>query len=317
MRALPLLALLAWSAWAEAGLLDRVDWHDLWQTPDQRGEQLLKQGKPGMAAGVFRDPRRKAYAELLAGDYGHAARDFAPFDDSDSLYNRGNALARAGDLQGALKAYDAALARAPGNRDARHNRDLVAEALKHPPPRPSSSASGGKQGGQPQNGNKQSQSGGSQQPAGGQSGRSSDQGKTGQNGKANGAGNNGQGQAKTGAAQANAGPGQLPPGSEQGQPTPSQAAQNGLAAAPAPQPSQAGQQTGTNRSGPDTAAAALADADAALHGQPNGKAVADTPLSERQLAQQDWLRRIPDDPGGLLRRKFLIEHMLRQQGGQP
>lgn len=310
MRALPLLALLAWSAWAEAGLLDRVDWHDLWQTPDQRGEQLLKQGKPGMAAGVFRDPRRKAYAELLAGDYGHAARDFAPFDDSDSLYNRGNALARAGDLQGALKAYDAALARNPDNRDARHNRDLVAEALKHPPPKQPSSASGGKQGGQPQNGNKQSQSGGSQQPTGGQSGRSGDQGKTGQNGKANGASNNGQGQAgqaKTGAAQANAGPERNRPGSGQEQSTPSQVAQNG----------QAGQQASPNRPGPDSAAAALADAEAALHGQPNGKAVADTPLSERQLAQQDWLRRIPDDPGGLLRRKFLIEHMLRQQGGQP
>jgi Ca-activated chloride channel family protein len=37
------------------------------------------------------------------------------------------------------------------------------------------------------------------------------------------------------------------------------------------------------------------------------------PLSEQQLAEDQWLRRIPEDPGGLLRRKFLIEHMLRQQ----
>jgi Ca-activated chloride channel homolog len=29
-----------------------------------------------------------------------------------------------------------------------------------------------------------------------------------------------------------------------------------------------------------------------------------------------WLRQIPDDPAGLLRRKFLIEHMMKQ-GTQP
>lgn len=39
------------------------------------------------------------------------------------------------------------------------------------------------------------------------------------------------------------------------------------------------------------------------------------PLStEEQLAAQQWLRRIPDDPGGLLRRKFLYQY--RQRAGQ-
>lgn len=28
-----------------------------------------------------------------------------------------------------------------------------------------------------------------------------------------------------------------------------------------------------------------------------------------------WLRQIPDSPAGLLRRQFLIEHMMRQQDG--
>jgi len=38
-----------------------------------------------------------------------------------------------------------------------------------------------------------------------------------------------------------------------------------------------------------------------------------TPPTEKQLAQAQWLRSIPDDPGGLLRRKFMIEHYMRQQ----
>jgi Ca-activated chloride channel family protein len=37
------------------------------------------------------------------------------------------------------------------------------------------------------------------------------------------------------------------------------------------------------------------------------------PETERQLALDQWLRQIPDSPAGLLQRKFLIEHMLKQQ----
>lgn len=320
MRTLLLLALLAWSAMAEASLWDKVDWNGLWQTADQRGEQLMKQGNPAAAVGVFKDPRRKAYAELRAGDYQRAAHDFAALDDGDSQYNRGNALARAGDLQGALKAYDAALKRDPNNRDARHNRDLVAQALKHPPPKQQSASGDGKQGKPRQNDGKQSQSGNN---GGGQSGQAGNQDKTGQNGKQNGSGKNSEnpsGQGKAGTNQAKSDAGQNKPGTGQNQPSPSQTAQKGQAAPQTSQPGstgqagQAGQQA--HPPGKDSAAEALADAQAALHGQANGDNAIEAPLSEKQLAQQDWLRRIPDDPGGLLRRKFMIEHMLRQQGGQ-
>jgi len=36
--------------------------------------------------------------------------------------------------------------------------------------------------------------------------------------------------------------------------------------------------------------------------------------SEEQQAAEQWLRRIPDDPGGLLRRKFLYQY--RQRAAQ-
>ena len=45
------------------------------------------------------------------------------------------------------------------------------------------------------------------------------------------------------------------------------------------------------------------------------------PQTEQQLAQEQWLRRIPDDPGGLWRRKFLYqykrEHQSRQGEAKP
>ena len=34
---------------------------------------------------------------------------------------------------------------------------------------------------------------------------------------------------------------------------------------------------------------------------------------EEQLAAEQWLRRIPDDPGGLLKRKFLHQYRMRNR----
>ena len=40
-----------------------------------------------------------------------------------------------------------------------------------------------------------------------------------------------------------------------------------------------------------------------------------TPLdTEEQQAAEQWLRRIPDDPGGLLRRKFLYQYRQQADG---
>lgn len=44
---------------------------------------------------------------------------------------------------------------------------------------------------------------------------------------------------------------------------------------------------------------------------------AETPAErEKRLANEAWLRRVPDDPGGLLRAKFRLEYERRQQGGR-
>jgi Ca-activated chloride channel family protein len=42
----------------------------------------------------------------------------------------------------------------------------------------------------------------------------------------------------------------------------------------------------------------------------------DTPQDERDQAVEQWLARVPDDPGGLLRRKFRLEYEMRRNGGR-
>ena len=307
MRGLVLAGLLVWTAAAQAN----PTWDSLWRTDEQRGQQLLRQGKPAEAARLFRDPRRKAYAELQAGNFPQAAQDFAAFGDSDSQYNRGNALARAGRLQEAIKAYDTALARDPNNRDARHNRDLVAKALQKQPPKPQSPSGKGQQGnpGQSgQNGQKQGDQGKQNTGSGTQNGDASkpSSNNTAQAGKPS--------QSQAGGAQAKpAGSGQP----QQGQPQPGQQP-SAQATTPRPAPDRGSASANGQQQPANDAAQARSDAAAALaQAQPGQAAPADATLSERQLAEEQWLRRIPDDPGGLLRRKFLIEHLIRQQGTQP
>jgi Ca-activated chloride channel family protein len=310
----------------------------------------MQQGDAGNAAKIYTEPHRKAYAKFNAGDYQGAAKELAELHDSDADYNRGNALAHAGNLQGALDAYDAALKSDPKNQDAKHNRELVANALKQQPPQQQKAgdkksqdekkdgqqgkdaSDSGKQDGQGKEGeqsskekNDQSKSGKGQDSSGkdkvGQQSKTEQQGKEGQKsrGEKNQSGRNQEGKAQEGKSQdGKSGNGK----SEQGKP---EQDKNG-------QQAQAGQTD--NKSGKDQQAAAKDDAEqarrdveaslgkAARDGKSGDEVnasktiTANAPKSEKQIAQEQWLRSIPDDPGGLLRRKFLIEHMMKQQKAQ-
>lgn len=50
--------------------------------------------------------------------------------------------------------------------------------------------------------------------------------------------------------------------------------------------------------------------------QEGAPAEADPQVRERRQAHEAWLRRVPDDPGGLLRAKFQLEHERRQREGR-
>ncbi|NYZ62773.1 tetratricopeptide repeat protein, partial [Luteimonas deserti] len=72
-----------------------------------------------------------------AGRYADAARHWADLPGPVAAYNRGNALARQGDLDGAIAAYDQALRLQPGMADALANRAAVEAArTRRPPPGP-------------------------------------------------------------------------------------------------------------------------------------------------------------------------------------
>lgn len=341
MRILLILVLSSLMLQAEAGEF----WNGLWRNADQRGEALLRQGDAQNAAKEYADPQRKAYAKFQAGDFQGAAKDLADVHDSEADYNRGNALAHAGDLQGAVDAYDAALKSNPDNQDAKHNRELVANALKQQPPQKSGDQKSGdqKSGDKSQQNKKDDKQGKDSSDKNGESGQDNKDGKDKQDGQSgkDSKGKSGQEDNKQGKGQDSGVKNKQEQSGKDGQkPQDSKDQigkdQNGKQGdSKAENAKQAGQdkQAGSEQqaAAKDDAEKAKRDAEASLAMQKedgkNGKAGGDElkagkalaaapPKTEKQIAQEQWLRSIPEDPGGLLRRKFLIEHMMKQQKAQ-
>ena len=110
-----------------------LEWKDLWQNKDQQAEQAYNNKEFDKAGNLFENPEWKAAANYKAGAYDKALENLAPKPDEKNanvLYNQGNALAKSGQLEPAIKAYEKALALNPNDADAKYNKDLVEKALE-------------------------------------------------------------------------------------------------------------------------------------------------------------------------------------------
>ena len=103
---------------------------DLWLRPDQQGQYLLKKKRPAEAAEHFEDPQWQGVALYEAGNYAEAIKRFAQSNDAYAHYNRGNALAKSGELEAAIDAYEQALEAQPDLEPALKNKALVETLLQ-------------------------------------------------------------------------------------------------------------------------------------------------------------------------------------------
>ena len=267
---LPVLALGFRRGWvyAFAGLVllpgpeaQAFGWRDLWQRPDQQGVAAFEAEDPQRAATLFEDPEWGAAASYRAGDFQSSARRLEGIQTPDGHYNRGNALAKSGDLAGAIDAYDRALEIAPEHADAEYNRDLVRELLEQ------------QQQEQQQDQTEQNDDSGQQQAQ-----ASEDQGQQSDETQSN--------------------------GSEQ---TEDQSSDSG-------EQRQADNEPGDSDSDPQNPDQSENDAEPEADPGDQQQELQASALPEdieewaSEQAADQWLRRIPQDPGGLLRRKFLYQY---------
>jgi Ca-activated chloride channel family protein len=318
--------------WAADG---SFGWADLWKRPDQQAADQLAAGDSAGAAVRFADPAWRAAAHYRAGDYEASLESIASETGADADYNRGNALARLGRLDEAIAAYEAALRKAPDLPDAHENLELVRrlrdqqpssnpegqQGADEPPPdgeesspedqqaggsdqpkdgsQEDSESGGGQEGeGQPSpDGEQAGESGRADQPSGGQPESGADEGR--------GASEDSGG---TGEESSGDSGGALSPGGEPGaEDFGADALSGGAGSAEPPDPS----------SEPDAEADGdgRRDADRAPGGEPvasAGQGELTPEEREQHQAIEAQLRRVPDDPAGLLRQRFLLQHLRRQ-----
>ncbi len=310
------LVLLTTPQRSEALEWKKPEWQDLWQTPDQQAASALQAGDSKKAAELFQNPEWKAYAQYQNQQPKEAAETLANADSANMLYNRGNALAKSGDLQGALGSYDEALKHNPQLDDAKANRDLVQKLLEQQDKQQQQSSSppqdqdqqdqnkqqqGGEQQDQPQSAQQQ------QEPQDPQQGeQQSSEPKSGQDSE--------QQPSQTDAQQQADGQQTDPQQAEQQQggrqPQEQKDSQEKVKETEEEQSSarQAEQQSSEEKASEEQTSE-IQEKDTVATGNEESTSAE---KAKQQMAEQT-LRRVPDDPGGLLRNKFEYYYRLNQQ----
>lgn len=105
-------------------------WTEFWFSNDQQAMGALKKGNTEQAAKLFEHPQWKAIAHYRNGNYQQAAQIFSKGNTADDLYNLGNSEALSGNLERAVTAFDSALALDSSHADALYNRNLL-QAIIH------------------------------------------------------------------------------------------------------------------------------------------------------------------------------------------
>ncbi|MDP1774399.1 MAG: VWA domain-containing protein [Methylobacter sp.] len=239
-----------------------LGWQDLWQTKDQQAQQSYKKQDFAKAAEQFENPDWKAAAQYKAGEYDKALESLKNSKSESSAYNQGNALAKAGQLEEAIKAYEKALAMNPNDSDAKHNKEVVEKALEEQKQEQKKRDQ--------QKDDKQKSKGDSEQNKDGDQSEKSDEQK-----------------------QSEEKPEQKP---EQKQSDKQQSEEKQQDKAEEKKPEE---------EKPQQAEQGKDDANKQDKQQASAKA---EPTDEQQQANEQWLKRIPDDPAGLLRRKFKYQY---------
>lgn len=281
------------------------DWKDLWLTPNQQAKRLLDLGQTQQAAELFDDPDWRAAARYRAGEFDKAAQEFS---NAQQAYNRGNALAKAGKLREAIKSYDEALALRTDDADARFNRDLIQKLLDRQQQQDQQEQQNKDQQGKGQHDRGQQQDSERQQGS-----QERDQGQKDQKqADPSPSEGNEQRSVEQQSRQAESDDRQSKNKDSNGERRDDDHEQAKQDVAQQSQSQPRSPPQSPSQSLPQSAA----DSAAQQHPLPAGNAndeLERRPPTEQELALQQWLRQVPDDPGGLLRRKFMLEHLQRQK----
>ncbi len=254
---------------------------------NQIGQKQFDQN-PEVAAKTFSDPQWRASSLYKAGDYQGALDIWQASQDAQSLYNQGNALAHLQRTDEAIAAYDKALKISPNLEDAIANKALL-EQLKEQQEQSEDEQQDGQQGDKENNEqgdsqDKKSKDGEQRDSKDQQEGQKSDSQQDGE-----------QNQESKEASKEQGDESQNPLSKQQ---TKEEALKEKEAQKARQEQKEDEQNPGDNKlAGTETQTKS-------------------TEQLEKEQAMKQWIERIPDDPGGLLRNKFIYQYNKRNRNEQ-
>jgi Ca-activated chloride channel family protein len=278
------------------------EWIDLWQTPNQQAAKLLDSGDSSGAQTLFDDPKWRASAAYKANNFDQASADFYTDDTATGHYNRGNALAKAGKLDDAIEAYDSALALEPNMEDAIANKSLVSQLKEQQQEQQEQNQDQQSQDQQNQDQQNQDQQNQDQQNQDQQSQDQQSQDQQNQDQQSQDQQNQDQ-QSQDQQSQDQQNQDQQ----SQDQQSQDQQNQDQQSQDQQSQDQQSQDQQSQDQPSPDTQDSMQTETNNALTEEEK----------QEQQAIEKMLRRVPDDPGGLLRAKFRYQSRLQQNNRPP
>ena len=241
-------------------------WSDLWLNKNQQAMRALENEQAETASDLFQNESWKAAAKYKAGDYAAAEELLNQSEDIRSLYNKANAMAKQGRYEEAIETYNEVLSSQANHEDAKYNKELVEKELEKQQQQQQQSQSGDNSDESEKEKSEQQESGSDSEE---QQSESEQQNESNQ---------------QESSEQNNSESGEQSAADEQTDKEKEEKLKEAL------KQEQAEKDKSKETQKPE---------------QEQQQAQMDMDeLDEAQQAEEQWLRRIPDDPSGLLRRKF-------------
>ena len=282
-----------------------------WQKPfmndNQEALNSYQRGKYKDAVSQFDDKLWKASSLYKSGEYERALAAFENIPGPESLYNQGNALAKLGKLEKAIEKYELALQEAPDFEDAKANKKIIEDLLEQQAQQEKQNQQQNQQQGSDQNQNQDNQQNNGeddQQQSGepnnqdGEQNDNSDQ-QSGQNQQQNSTEQNGEQQNSDNAER-----------SEDSEPSEPEQQE------PSSQQDNADQGENAQQNSAQALDEKESSAQEAEAMQSQAGELSDAKKEELQR-MESLMRRVPDDPAFLLKRKMQLEAQKRQRQRMP
>ena len=268
-------------------------WQNLWQRPTQQAAKAFAEEDFNGAAQLTKDPDWQAASLYRAGNFKESAAVLEPLTSSRAHYNRGNALAHSDELEKAIEAYDQALQADPSLEDAGFNRELV-EKLRQQQKEQEKS----KDGDQSQSENDDSENKDSKNQ---NSEQNSDDQQQSSNQNQDSSEQQDQQESQPNSQSEPNQDDQKQTDTDNSQPEQNEEKTPESETEEAKDPIETAEKENAEK--PTKGVAAEAEDD-------------EKPMDAKQQALEQWLRRVPDNPRGLLEKKFLYQYRSRQNRTQ-